>query len=140
MEISLNGIFEPQLVMTVRLPHLNCLHAQPSNGVRMARPGFLLPSMVSGTELWIGPDMSVFGIGQGFLVNNSHCPNSAFATNGIGSCKYDEGRIGGFLHIVMPNVPWWGDWVLSGGYRKPLLTNGGPDGYYAQIGWYAPFR
>jgi hypothetical protein len=104
----------------------------------MARPGFLLPPMISGTELWIGPDMSFFGIGQGFA--HSSCPNAAFVTTGLGSCRYSEGRIGGFLHIVIPNQPLWGDWVLSGGYRAPLESNSGPNGYYAQIGWYAPFR
>jgi len=102
----------------------------------VARPGFLLPTMVPGTDVWIGPDMQVFGIGQGWLVNANSCPNAAFntiTTGGIGSCKYDEGKIGGFLHIVMPNLPLYGDWLIAGGYRKPLLANGGPDGYYAQI-------
>ena len=101
----------------------------------LARPGWLVPA-VSGTEVWIGPDMSVFGNGQGWLVNASHCPNAGTSgtVGGLGSCKYDEGRIGAFLHFIIPNVPVFGDWIVAGGYRKPLLTNGGPDGYYAQIG------
>jgi hypothetical protein len=102
----------------------------------IARPGFLLPTVAPGTELWIGPDMSVFGNGHGWLVNASSCHNAnlAVATGGLGSCKFDEGRIGGSLHIVIPSQPLFGDWIIAGGYRKPLLANGGPDGYYAQIG------
>ena len=80
-----------------------------------ARPGFLLPPWVPGTELWIGPDMSVFGNGHGWLENVSNCHNANIAAlagsgiGGIGSCKFDEGRIGGFLHIVIPNWPLFGD-------------------------------
>jgi len=100
----------------------------------VARPGWLLPTFVSGTELWIGPDMQVFGIGQGWTRNASHCPNAGSPLQGgIGSCKYDEGKIGGFLHFIIPNQPLFGDWLIAGGYRKPLLANGGGDGYYAQI-------
>jgi hypothetical protein len=98
----------------------------------IARPGFLVTPIGYGMELWVGPDMSVFGNGHGWLQNASACPPNG--SGGLGSCKYDEGRIGGFLHIVVPNQPLWGDWIIAGGYRKPLLANGGPDGYYAQIG------
>jgi cellulose biosynthesis protein BcsS len=98
----------------------------------LARPGFLL-TQPAGIEVWIGPDMQAFGNGHGFMKNASRC-NGVQASGGLGSCKYDEGRIGGFLHIIVPNMGLFGDWILAGGYRKPLLTNGGADGYYAQIG------
>jgi hypothetical protein len=104
----------------------------------IARPGFLLPTIVPGTDVFIGPDMQVFGIGQGWTRNANNCPNAgvfggATSSGGLGSCKYDEGKIGGFLHIVIPNLPLYGDWLVAVGYRKPLLANGGGDGYYAQL-------
>jgi hypothetical protein len=109
----------------------------------IARPGFLLPTWWSGTDMWIGPDIQFFGIGQGWIVNASECPNAGVSlqTSGsLGSCKYDEGKIGGFLHIVMPDLPLWGDWLVAVGYRKPLLVNGGGDGYYAQLNWSFRFQ
>jgi Cellulose biosynthesis protein BcsS len=108
----------------------------------LARPGFLLTAPTSNLQVWVGPEGQAFGIGQGWLQNQAGCPNNAFfvgtggGTGGLGSCKYDEGRVGGFVHFVMPDQPLWGDWIISGGYRKPLLANSGGDGYYAQIGLY----
>jgi hypothetical protein len=102
-----------------------------------ARPGFLVTSVGSGIQLWIGPDGQILGSGQGWLENAGSCPS--LTSGGLGSCKYDEGRIGGFVHIIVPNAP-LGDWIIAGGYRKPLLANGGPDGYYALVGTYYPFR
>jgi hypothetical protein len=104
----------------------------------IARPGFLLTSPGS-TEVWIGPEMQVFGAGHGWLQNLSGCnsrlpPTGTPSTGTLGSCKYDEGRIGGFVHLVIPNQPLWGDWLLSGGYRKPLLGGSTGDGYYVQLG------
>jgi Cellulose biosynthesis protein BcsS len=104
----------------------------------LARPGFLL-TQPGGIEWWIGPDLQAFGNGHGFLQDSSGC-NGARTSGGLASCKYDEGRIGGFVHLVIPNNPLWGDWIVAGGYRKPLLANGGGDGYYAQIGWNFRFQ
>jgi len=104
----------------------------------VARPGFLLTSPGTGFEVWIGPDGQLFGNGHGWLQNASSCPHST--SGGLGSCKFDQGSIGGFIHVISPNYPLLGDVLISGGYRKPLLANGGPDGYYAQIGFYWPIR
>lgn len=104
----------------------------------LARPGFLV-TPPSGVQLWIGPHLALFGQGKGWLENASSCPNGGAGVS-FGSCKFEEARIGGFLHIVVPNQPLWGDWVLAGGYRKPVLANGGPAGYYAEINWNFRFQ
>jgi hypothetical protein len=92
----------------------------------LARPGFLV-SNISGTEFWVGPEGQVFGSGKGALTGQC-------VIGGVpSSCRYDEGRVGGFLHIVIPNQPLLGDWTLSGGYRTPLV-GAKTDGYYAAIG------
>lgn len=104
----------------------------------LARPGFMVTAPGSTVQLWVGPDMSVFGAGHGWVKDASSCPiipGGVGATGTLGSCKYDEGRIGGFLHIVIPNQPIFGDWLIAGGYRKPLIGTAA-DGYYAQIGLY----
>lgn len=95
----------------------------------LARPGFLVSSL-SGSEIWVGPEGHLFGNGEGAV--SGSCTNSG----SLSSCRYEEGRIGAFLHIVTPNRPWLGDWIFSAGYRSPLLQGGGPDGYYAQLSLY----
>lgn len=92
----------------------------------LARPGFAITP-----NIWIGPEGMLMGDGQGPFVGAGGCTNPG---GGLGSCRYDEGRVGGFIHLIYPSQPLFGDWTISGGYRVPMLTNGGPDGYYGQIG------
>lgn len=103
----------------------------------MARPGFRVPG-VSGFELWIGPEGQLLGNGYGASFTGS-CNSGG----GLGSCRYEEGRLGGFAHIVIPNQPLFGDWIIAGGYRAPFLCSNpnqatapspcGSTGYYANL-------
>ena len=95
----------------------------------LARPGFLVAP-----NLWIGPEGSLFGNGHGTF--GGSCTSNS---TGLGSCRYSEGRIGAFVHLVIPNQPVLGDWIISGGYRAPLVSNSS-DGYYVQIGLNMQFR
>jgi hypothetical protein len=104
----------------------------------LARPGFLV-TPPSGMQVWVGPDMQVFGNGHAWgHGDSSHCPR--LTTGGLGSCHYEEGRIGGFIHVVTPGQILLGDVLVAGGYRTPMGFNNGPNGYYAQIGLYWPIR
>jgi hypothetical protein len=96
-----------------------------ANWFALGRPGFKMPT-ISGLELWIGPEGMLLGNGYGATTGS--CTNSGF----LGSCRWEEGRLGGFAHIVIPNQPYFGDWIISGGYRQPLLCCSG-DGYYVNI-------
>jgi Cellulose biosynthesis protein BcsS len=91
----------------------------------MARTGFRV-SQASDVQVWVGPEGQLLGSGKGQF--SGDCINAGV----ISSCRYDEGRVGGYLHLVIPNEPQLGDWVLDGGYRKPLVGNSA-DGYYAQL-------
>jgi hypothetical protein len=91
----------------------------------LARTGFLVTSL-SGTELWVGPEGHLFGAGKGAVTGQ--CTIGGLPS----SCRYDEGRVGGFLHIVIPDQPLLGDWIVSGGYRTPLV-GAKTNGYYAMV-------
>jgi cellulose biosynthesis protein BcsS len=93
----------------------------------LARPGFLVAN-VSGTEFWIGPEGQLFGNGYGASFTGS-CQTGG----NLGSCRYEEGKLGGFVHIKVPNQPLFGDWIIAGGYRQPFLCCSG-NGYYVQVG------
>jgi hypothetical protein len=93
----------------------------------LARPGFLVTPVGSGFELRIGPEGQALGNGYG--IAGSCTGNSG----SVGSCRWDEGRVGAFAHFKFLNQPYFGDWIVSGGYRAPLLHGNSADGYYTNI-------
>jgi hypothetical protein len=106
----------------------------------MARPGFLVTPVGSGWELWLGPEGQIFGNGYGASFTGS-CNTPGGVSGFPGSCRYEEGRLGAFAHIVIPNMPLFGDWIIAGGYRQPFLCSVtttqtspcAPNGYYANL-------
>ena len=76
----------------------------------LMRPGFLIQP-----NFWIGPEFQAMG-NQGTL----------------GSAAYSEWRVGGFVHLQLPNQQ-LGDIIIAGGYKQPFRSNGGSNGFYAQI-------
>jgi cellulose biosynthesis protein BcsS len=104
----------------------------------IARPGFLVTSPTS-FQVWVGPDLQIFANGHAWGHGDSGaCPH--LTSGGIGSCHYEQGKIGGFLHFINPGWTILGDVLVAGGYQEPMGFNSGPHGYYAQIGFYWPIR
>jgi Cellulose biosynthesis protein BcsS len=105
----------------------------------IARPAFLVGTVGYGSEFWIGPDLAVFANGHAWGHGDSNdCPHTS--TGGLGSCHYEEGRVGGLIHIITRGQTLLGDVLIAGGYRTPMGFNSGANGYYAQINFYWPLR